>query len=106
MTDTTTRADTSALYRAVWRWHFIAGLVILPFVLIIAVTGAIYLFKDEINNAAYSGLRIVEPAATEPLPASQLVASALEAHPGTLKAYAPAPAADRAAEVKILARTG
>lgn len=106
MTDTTTRADSSALYRAVWRWHFIAGLVILPFVLIIAVTGAIYLFKDEINNAAYSGLRIVEPAATEPLPASQLVASALEAHPGTLKAYAPAPAPDRAAEVKILGEDG
>ncbi len=51
MTPTSTRsAGDSALYRAVWRWHFIAGLIILPFLLIIAVTGAIYLFKDEFND--------------------------------------------------------
>ncbi|HBM59677.1 MAG TPA: hypothetical protein DD444_10840, partial [Citreicella sp.] len=51
MTDTSPRAASAALYRAIWRWHFIAGLLILPFVLILAVTGAIYLFKDEINDA-------------------------------------------------------
>lgn len=29
-----------------WKWHFIAGLVSLPFVIVLAITGGIYLFKD------------------------------------------------------------
>ncbi len=106
MTDTTTRAASSALYRAVWRWHFIAGLLVLPFVIILAVTGGIYLFKDEINNAAYRDLRIVAPTDGPAQPASQITANALAAHPGTLKAYHPAPAPDRTAEVKILGEDG
>lgn len=106
MTETPSRAFDAALYRAIWRWHFIAGLVVLPFVLILAVTGGIYLFKDEINDAAYGRLRFVEPAASAPLPASQIAAAALEAHPGTLKAYASAAAPDRAAEVDILGEDG
>lgn len=106
MTDTTTCAASSALYRAVWRWHFIAGLLVLPFVILIAVTGGIYLFKDEINNAAYRDLRIVAPTDGPAQPASQITANALAAHPGTLKAYHPAPAPDRTAEVKILGEDG
>lgn len=106
MTDTTTRAASSALYRAVWRWHFIAGLLVLPFVIILAVTGGIYLFKDEINNAAYRDLRVVAPTDGPAQPASQITANALAAHPGTLKAYHPAPAPDRTAEVKILGEDG
>ncbi len=70
MTDTSSRAGSAALYRAVWRWHFIAGLLILPFVLILAVTGGIYLFKDEINDAAQSRLRFVEPAASQLAPSA------------------------------------
>jgi len=42
-------ADT-ATYRTIWRWHFYAGLFVLPFVLILSVTGAIYLFKPQIDR--------------------------------------------------------
>ncbi|QYU68800.1 PepSY domain-containing protein [Leptolyngbya sp. 15MV] len=42
-------ADT-ALYRSVWRWHFYAGLFVLPFVLILSISGAIYLFKPQIDR--------------------------------------------------------
>lgn len=105
MTETTQRAASAALYRAVWRWHFIAGLVILPFVLILAVTGGIYLFKDEINDALHSRLRFVEPAATQLAP-SALAAAALAAHPGEIKAYTPPAAANRSAEIDILGAEG
>ncbi|MCA0946669.1 PepSY domain-containing protein [Salipiger pacificus] len=105
MSETTQRAASAALYRAVWRWHFIAGLVILPFVLILAITGGIYLFKDEINDAAYARLRVVEPAATQLAP-SQIAAAALEAHPGALKAYTPPASETRSAEVDILGEDG
>ncbi|PZX16923.1 putative iron-regulated membrane protein [Palleronia aestuarii] len=97
---------TSALYRAVWRWHFFAGLIVLPFVILIAVTGAIYLFKDEINNAAYAERRFVAPAETQALAPSEITGAALDAHPGSLVAYFPAPAPDRTAEVKIAGEDG
>ncbi|BAI71738.1 hypothetical protein AZL_011000 [Azospirillum sp. B510] len=96
----------SALYRALWRWHFFAGLICAPIVILLAVTGAIYLFKDEINDGLHRDLRIVAPQAAERLAPSALVAKALEAHPGTLKGYTPPAAADRAAEVKIVGDDG
>lgn len=34
-----------SFYQAVWRWHFYAGLIFAPFILILAVTGSVYLFK-------------------------------------------------------------
>lgn len=37
-------------YRAVWRWHFVAGLIIAPFLIVLTVTGAIYLFDREIEG--------------------------------------------------------
>ncbi|MEW4449696.1 PepSY domain-containing protein [Qipengyuania sp. JC766] len=42
-------ADT-ATYRTIWRWHFYAGLFVLPFVLILSITGSIYLFKPQIDR--------------------------------------------------------
>lgn len=46
-------ATTSTLYRAVWRWHFIAGLLVLPFLLLLAVTGGLYLFSPELDHLVY-----------------------------------------------------
>jgi len=44
-----TMADT-ATYRTIWRWHFYAGLFVLPFVLLLSVSGSIYLFKPQIDR--------------------------------------------------------
>jgi len=38
------------LYRTIWRWHFYAGLFVIPFILILSVTGAAYLFKPELDR--------------------------------------------------------
>ena len=39
-------------YRALWRWHFHAGLFCIPFVLVLALSGSIYLFKPQIDAFA------------------------------------------------------
>ncbi|MBS0206455.1 MAG: PepSY domain-containing protein [Planctomycetes bacterium] len=56
-------------YRAVWRWHFYASLFCMPFVVMLSVTGAVYLFKTEIedwNDRPYDHLSIDgEPATVE-----------------------------------------
>jgi uncharacterized iron-regulated membrane protein len=107
MTTTASRADTpSALYRAIWRWHFYAGLIVLPIMILIAATGGLYLYKDEVNDLVYHDLRFVEPGTAAPLPPSEMTARALAAHPGEVKAYMPPAAPDRSAQVKILGEDG
>ncbi|WNO54051.1 PepSY-associated TM helix domain-containing protein [Stakelama saccharophila] len=42
--------DRAAFYRTIWRWHFYAGLFVIPFVLLLAVTGSFYLFKPQVER--------------------------------------------------------
>lgn len=53
----------SAAYRTVWRWHFYAGLLVLPFLLLLALTGGVYLFKDEIDGVLWRDMARVEARA-------------------------------------------
>ncbi len=74
-------------YRAVWRWHFYAGLFCIPFVVVLSISGSIYLFKQEIESwidRPYDGLAVRgEPAAP-----SKQIEAALAAFPGaSLQAY-------------------
>lgn len=55
MTDTNDTGLSSA-WRAVWRWHFYAGLLVMPFLMLLALTGGLYLFKTEIDQAVYAGM--------------------------------------------------
>jgi uncharacterized iron-regulated membrane protein len=43
-------------YAAVWRWHFYVGLLVAPVLLIMAITGALYLFEHEIERVWYADL--------------------------------------------------
>ncbi|MGO1070546.1 PepSY-associated TM helix domain-containing protein [Lysobacter sp. CA199] len=69
------------LYRTVWRWHFYAGLFVAPLLLILAITGSIYLFNDEIEDAVHAPLRFA-PQRQADLPLSRLIAAARAAYPG------------------------
>ena len=93
--------NVSDLYRAVWRWHFYAGLFVLPFLVLLAVTGSLYLFKDEINGVVYHDKMKVEAQSGPTLRPSELVADALDAHPGTLTGFRPPAAPTEAAQVNI-----
>jgi uncharacterized iron-regulated membrane protein len=51
-----TADPTSALYRAVWRWHFYAGVLVAPFAIFLAFTGAIYLWQPQYEAWRYHDL--------------------------------------------------
>lgn len=74
-------------YNAVWRWHFYAGLFCMPFVLWLAATGTIYLWKPQIEawlERPYETLAPLGPRAS----ADAQVRAALAAVPGaTLHKY-------------------
>ncbi|HVO93081.1 MAG TPA: PepSY domain-containing protein, partial [Terriglobales bacterium] len=53
--------QSGGLYHFVWRWHFYAGLFTAPFLIVLAVTGALYLFNHEIEGWWYRGLMEVPP---------------------------------------------
>jgi uncharacterized iron-regulated membrane protein len=73
-------AKKAAFYRTIWRWHFYAGVLVVPMVLILSLTGAAYLFKPQIERweeRAWQGL----PTAGAATPEAQ-VSAALAALPG------------------------
>ena len=69
-------------YRALWRWHFHAGLFCIPFVMILALTGSIYLFKPQLDALAD---RDVDSLAISGHPATgeAQIAAALASLPGS-----------------------
>jgi uncharacterized iron-regulated membrane protein len=52
-------APAGEIYRAFWRWHFYAGLLILPILMLMALTGGLYLFKDELTAVIHRPLVVV-----------------------------------------------
>ena len=72
----------SITYRALWRWHFHAGLFCIPFVLVLALTGSIYLFKPQIDAFADRGVDALQVTGTR-APAEAQIAAALASVPGS-----------------------
>lgn len=70
------------LYRTLWRWHFYAGLAIIPFVLMLSVTGAMFLFKPQLDRWEEQAFRNL-PAMAQVAPSRQR-AAALAAYPGAM----------------------
>ena len=52
---------TSSFYNLAWRWHFYAGLFVAPFMILLALTGIIYLFKPQLDPLMYDHLINVQP---------------------------------------------
>lgn len=70
------------LYRTIWRWHFYAGLFCIPFIITLAITGSIYLFKPQIDSfteRSYRNLQVEGQRAS----AQQHIEAALTAVPGS-----------------------
>lgn len=90
----------SGAYRAVWRWHFYAGLLVLPFLMLMAATGGLYLFKTEIDGLAYGRMAQVAPTVASTPPEAWVAAA--EARTGGEVADLLAPArADQAVRLTV-----
>lgn len=64
--------DLSGPYRAVWRWHFYAGVFVMPVLMLLALTGGLYLFKDEIDGFLYRDMIRVEASLSQAAPKTWL----------------------------------
>lgn len=90
-------------YRTIWRWHFYAGIFCIPFVLWLATTGSIYLFRQQIEawlDRPYEHLQITGPRAT----GEAQVSAALAAIPGSNLHYYQLPRTPQSAVQIIVGR--
>ncbi len=72
--------QTKARYFLAWRWHFYAGLFVVPFMIMLSLTGLVMLFDDEIEQLRYQDVLSVAPL-EQALPASQQIAAVKSAYP-------------------------
>lgn len=94
-----------ALYRTLWRWHFYAGVFCIPFVITLAITGAIYLFKPQFEqwvDKPFNQLAVSEQRFTP----NQLIKTAQAAYPGSQFMAYRLPASERQAVVVSVSDKG
>ncbi|WP_207809789.1 MULTISPECIES: PepSY domain-containing protein [Pseudomonas] len=88
-------------YNLAWRWHFYAGLFVAPFMVMLALTGIIYLFKPQLDLLMYSSLLEV-PVGHHTVPADDLLQRVKAAYPqGQVTQYLPPVNAERSAQFVV-----
>ncbi|THF73808.1 PepSY domain-containing protein [Cohnella fermenti] len=72
-----------AVHQAVWRWHFYAGIIFAPFLIILAVSGAAYLFKPQIEGILYKDLLTVSLTGQQAMSPADIIAKTEKGYPGS-----------------------
>jgi uncharacterized iron-regulated membrane protein len=63
------------LYPAFWRWHFLAALIVIPFVLWQSTTGTLYLWSEWWMDVRHPEMRFVPQGSTQAQPSAQIAAA-------------------------------
>ena len=72
-----TNAGATRLYGRLWRWHFFAAFIVIPFVLWQSISGTLYLWSERWIDAADPELRFVAPG-SQAVALSAQIAAALQ----------------------------
>ena len=90
-----------SFYNLAWRWHFYAGLFVAPFMVMLSLTGIIYLFKSQLDPLMYGELLNV-PAGHHRLSADEQLKRVQAAYPqAQIKQYLPPINAERSAQFVV-----
>ncbi|QYN34299.1 PepSY domain-containing protein [Pseudonocardia sp. DSM 110487] len=84
------------------RVHFMAGLLVAPFLLVLCMTGLVYVCSPQIHEDLYGGQLFVPEVGDNPRPVTEQVVAALAAHPeAELRSVVPPPGPDRTTRVNL-----
>jgi len=90
-----------SFYNLAWRWHFYAGLFVIPFLILLSLTGIIYLFKPQLDQLLYPELLQV-PVAAQSVSADEQLTLVQQAYPqAQIKQYLPPVAEGRSAQFVV-----
>lgn len=97
----TMKNSTPSFYNLAWRWHFYAGLFVIPFLIMLSLTGIIYLFKPQLDQLMYADLLQVE-ASGQSLTADEMLGRVQAVYPqGSVSQYLPAVDAEHSAQFVV-----
>ncbi|MCV0425847.1 MAG: PepSY domain-containing protein [Roseibium sp.] len=89
-------------YLAAWRWHFYAGVFVIPFLMILAVTGMMMMYIGYIDGRDGEKITVAVPGNAEALSISEQAGRALASQPGgTLVEWLKGRAEDSASVFRI-----
>ncbi|SFB06813.1 MULTISPECIES: PepSY domain-containing protein [unclassified Bacillus (in: firmicutes)] len=98
--------NNTSIYRRVWRWHFYAGVIFAPILIMLAITGGIYLFKPEIQNILYKDLYQVEQKGA-PISATEQIAIVEKEYPDAkISRFRKGETKERSTEIEVLKTAG
>lgn len=101
-TNNTATTGTRSFYRALWRWHFYAGLLVIPFLLALSGSGLLMLLSKPIDGLLQQDLTQVNVDG-EALPATALLTAVQEAFPQShVKLYIPPADATHSAQFSLV----
>jgi uncharacterized iron-regulated membrane protein len=94
------------LYLTTWRWHFYSGLFVVPFMLMLALTGLVILFQPQIEELQYRDRLFVAPQ-TQTMPVDTQLEAVRKAYPNAeIGAVIPPSAPDRSTQVNVTIKDG
>lgn len=98
------REHAQKFYKAAWRWHFYAGLFVVPFLIILAVTGLMMMFITQTDGR--DGEKIAVEITGQAMPATELADLVQARIPGRVVEWIGPKAPDLATVFRVKAETG
>ena len=99
-------SHAKSIYFMTWRWHYYAGLFVIPFMLILSLSGLVMLFDDEIELARYEAILQVSPQ-EQPVPVSTQLETVKQTYPDlNVTQFVPAKTSDIANRFSIQNQEG
>lgn len=97
-------ALSQKFYMSAWRWHFYAGLYVIPFMITLAVTGLMMMYINLFDGR--DGEKITVTPTGEAMAASTLSDAVLAAQPGTIAEWIGPKSPDLATVFRVKTETG
>lgn len=102
-TANSTAPRDGAFYRALWRWHFYAGLLVMPFLLALSASGLMMLLSKPVDNWLIKDMTQVSGQG-DAQPATTLLATVRESFPDArVKLYIPPSEPTQSAQFSLVA---
>jgi len=88
-------------YAAVWRWHFMIGVLVIPFLFLLAFSGFLMLLSKPLDSVLNESLLTVK-VGDQPLPATVLLETVEQRYPhASVKLYLPPEAENQSARFSL-----
>lgn len=98
--------NKKSFYFMAWRWHFYAGLFVVPFMIMLALTGLVMLYGDTIEDIRYQSITQVTPNVAPTSPAMQLTQVQQHYPHSTVQEFIPSHQVDQANRFAIVKPDG